>query len=36
MNKDDQWINPFNLNKKVVVSRLGIGAGLVYAGLWPE
>lgn len=31
MNPNDKWINPFQLNEKVVVSKLGLGAGITYA-----
>lgn len=31
MDTDSRWINPFNLNKELIVSRLGIGAGFDYA-----
>lgn len=31
MDSEDKWINPFKLNKNVVVSKPGIGAGFKYA-----
>ncbi|KAE8421243.1 hypothetical protein BDV36DRAFT_305117 [Aspergillus pseudocaelatus] len=31
MHPNDKWINPFQLNEKVVVSKLGLGAGITYA-----
>ncbi|KAE8165389.1 hypothetical protein BDV40DRAFT_297418 [Aspergillus tamarii] len=34
MASDDKWTNPFKLNKKAVVSKLGIGAGFRYATVW--
>ena len=31
MDKNDRWINPFKLNEKVTVSKLGVGTGFNYA-----
>jgi len=31
MDKKDIWINPFNFNKNLVISKLGVGAGFRYA-----
>lgn len=31
MDPDSRWINPFNLNKELIVSNLGIEAGFDYA-----
>lgn len=31
MDPSSRWINPFGLNKELVVSNLGIGAGFDYA-----
>ncbi|KAE8131103.1 hypothetical protein BDV38DRAFT_289020 [Aspergillus pseudotamarii] len=36
MAAEDRWINPFKLNKKAVVSKLGIGAGFKYATVWAQ
>ncbi|KAF4973360.1 hypothetical protein FSARC_338 [Fusarium sarcochroum] len=31
MNEDSRWVNPFNLNKNIVFSRLGVSTGFTYA-----
>ena len=31
MDKNDRWINPFKLNEKVTVLKLGVGTGFNYA-----
>ncbi|XHG01805.1 hypothetical protein AWENTII_005176 [Aspergillus wentii] len=36
MKEGDKWVDPFGLNKKAVVSELGVGAGFKYATVLEE